>query len=250
MKNRSRQRRIRQPHRKNLRKIFRRFRPARCNHWHRNLPRNRRRQRHIESAFCPILIHRRQQNLSRTRRHSAPGPLQRIQPRRIPSASNTHIPMFSLALRIDCQHHCLRPKFLRQFRNQFRPLHRRRIHSHFVRASFHHCPRIVQRSNPSARRQRNRQPFRHSPNRLQKCRPPVARRRNIQHHQFVRTLRVIPRRQLGRVTRVTQSHKIHTLHYACAVHIQAGNNPPRQPHAAILKKFPSSFAPEFPLFSG
>src|SRR5207249_6569326 len=131
-----------------------------------------------------------------------------------------------------------------------RPLDCCGVHRYLVCTGAHHGAAVFERSNTAASGEKNRQLRGDAADSFEKSGAAVAGSRNVEHHQFVSALGIIASRERNGVARIAQTHKVHALHDAFAVSIEARDDAVREAHAASLRKYWRMRAPESPLFLG
>src|SRR5712692_9167353 len=158
--------------------------------------------------------------------------------------------MVAGALRIDRHDNGLRAKLSRQFGYEFGTFRRGGVHGDFVCPGAYHGAAVFERSNAATGGQRNCQFRGNAADGFEESWAAVARGGDVEDDQFVGAFGVVTRRQRDGITGITQSDEVDTLDDAFTVGIEARNNAVREAHAARLRKFRRTRAPESPLFSG
>ena len=144
-----------------------------------------------------------------------------------------HLPLsLPFPAHIHRQDHTLTAKRLGYFRDQLRPLHRRRIQTHLVRPGPQKFPRILYRPHPSANGQGQKNLLCCFFYRLQKNGSCVTRGRNIEKNQFIRPLLVVGPSTLRRISCVPNRDKLHSFYHPPSIHIQTRNNSLRIHHSS------------------
>src|SRR3989475_11138988 len=230
--------------------MFRRFGPAGGNYRDGYGSGDCRSQRNVETTLRAIAIHRGEQNFTCTRCDSHLRPFDGVKNGGLPPAAYHDIPMIAGALRINRKDDGLRAELPRQFGDELEPFHRGGVHGDLVGAGAYYGASVFERSNAAARGERDGQLRGDAADGFEESRTAVARRGNVQHHQFVGAFGVITRRQRVGLTGITQPDEVDALDDAFTVGIEARNNAVREAHAARLRKFRRTRAPESLLFSG
>src|SRR4029077_20398878 len=98
--------------------------------------------------------------------------------------------------------------------------------------------------------ERNRQFCRDSAYCFEKSGTAISGSSDVEYDQFVRALGVVAGGKRDGIAGIAQAHKVHAFHDALAVSVKARDDTVREAHAASLRKFCRTRAPESPLFSG
>ena len=114
---------------------------------------------------------------------------------------------------------------------------RRGIHRDFVGAGIEDSCGILQRSNAAAHGERNKQLPGGPADDVEQSGAVLVGGGNIQQHNLVRSAAGVAQRQLGGIARISQAGKLHALHHASAVDVEAGDNAFGQHLPVKLSKF-------------
>jgi len=250
VKNRGCERGIGRPFGENFQEMFGRLGPAGGDDGHAYSAGDGGRQRNVKAALRAVAIYRSEQDLSCATRYAFFRPFDCIEASGFAAAANAHFPPAAIALRVDSEHHGLRAKIRSKFRQKFWPRDRGGVYGHFIRAGADDRARILKRSNSTAGRERDGELLSHAANGFEKRGPAVARGCDIEDHEFVCTFGVIPRGERDGIAGVAQPDKIHALHDARAVRIEAGNDSVREAHCVNSRKLARTRAPGAADFSG
>ena len=242
MKDTSRQRSIRCPASKHLRKVSRRTRTATRNH--RDLHRGTHRcgQLAIKPIPHPIGVHAGEQNLPRPASLSLASPRDNIQPGRLAPTTHIHLSIFNTfgpTLGIDRNDHRLRPKTRTNLADQLRPCNRSRVDAHLIRPRVKDCCRIIRAPHTAAHGKWHKQRRRCALHRIDERPAPLVRRRNVEQHDLIRARGRMSMRQLRRIARIDDIDKLNPLNNSPASYVQTSNNPFRQHINLTRKKAPS-----------
>src|SRR5207302_552481 len=85
-------------------------------------------------------------------------------------------------LRVDRDHHALRPEVLGALGNQLRRIDRRRIDTRLIRARLEYAPEVFRGLDPAADAEGNEDLLRHAPGIVEHQVPPLVRRRDVEEN--------------------------------------------------------------------
>lgn len=134
------------------------------------------------------------------------------------------------SLGIDRDDDALRAKAIRGFTYQFRIVNGRRVDTDLICTRIEHSANILNAADAATYRQGNKHVLRNLLYRVHGGIAPLMGGRNVQKRHFVGTLFVVAHGNLHRITRITDTDKIHALDDAAVIHVQAGNDALRQTH--------------------
>ncbi len=126
---------------------------------------------------------------------------------------------------VHAQYHALIAIALRRRRNQLRVAQRPGVDADLIRAAFQNPVKIVQITNTTAHRQRNKNLSRHTLQNINKQRAPLGAGRNIIKNQLISAGFIIKTRQSHRVVHVLQTLKVQPLNHPAIAHVQTRNYP-------------------------
>ena len=148
--------------------------------------------------------------------------------------------------RVDGDHDALASEAPRASPDQVRIGDRRRVEGHLVGPGPQHVPHLGRAAHPAAHGQGHEEAMRGATDRGEERAARLGRRVDVEEHELIRSLGRVPGGQLGRVALVEQVDEPGALHDPPAGHVEAGDDPPQQHHAApgVESGAPTATAPD------
>jgi hypothetical protein len=181
---------------------------------------------------------------------AADGPIDGIEPRLVPPALDEHLVTLRRALRVDRQHDGLRPRARRDLAQQLRASHRRGVHCHFVRARAQDRRGDIGRVDPAADAEGDREPLGDAGRELDDGAAALVRRGDVEEDELVGALAVVARRERDRVAAVAKIEESRAFHDAAVLHVEAGDDAPREHQVIARITLCNRRVPASELFSG
>ncbi len=188
-------------------------------------------ERQVKAGLGAVAIHAGEQDLTGAATSRLLGPRHRIDTRGVATARREDLPLVGSgctgqahALGIDRHDHGLATKRRGSLADQRRIAHGRRVERHLVGTGGNHGAHARQVAKAAAHGIGNGQLLGRMRRHLDSRRTVVARGGNVQKDDLVRTLAVVGTRQLHRIARIAQAHKVDALDHAAVLDVQAGNH--------------------------
>ncbi len=205
---------------------------------HRNIHHvgNRTGQRKIISGTRSVSIHGGDEQFACAKSRHAAGMFQRINAGRAAATMGEDLParltLCSHAARVDRSNNALAAKPIRDLADHLGPGNGSAVHRHFVRPGEQERTRILRRADAAAYRQRHEADFRRARHDIQQRATPFMTGRNIEKAKLIGAGRVIDRRLLDRIARVTQADEIDAFHHAPVGDIEARDDAGADGHSS------------------
>ena len=98
------------------------------------------------------------------------------------------------------------------------------VHADLVRAGLEDLRRIVGGANAAAHAEGNEQLTRRAAHGIEQRLPALVRRGNVEQHDLVRAFAGMARGLRSRIARIDEIDKLHALHDAAVMHVEAGDD--------------------------
>lgn len=183
----------------------------------------------VEASAGPVAIHAGHQDLAGARGFHPSTPGDRVQSRRSPAAMRYDDPAAPLLGRsrpdVDGDDHALASELPGGFLDQSGARDRSGVNAAFVGAREQQPPDIVERPNPSADGQRQKDAGRGARDDVNNRIAVLMARRDVEKTQLVGSSRVIKARLLDRIARIAQRDEVDAFDDAAVLHIETGDDP-------------------------
>src|SRR5439155_1170623 len=204
----------------------------------------------LEALLRAVAVHRGEEDLAGAARDTADRPFDRVDPGRRSPALDEDLVAVRDPLRVDREHHGLRPRARRDVAQQIRASHGRGVHGHLVRARPQDRSGEVGRVDPAADAEGDRESRGDAGGELDHRAPALVRRGDVEKDKLVGALPVVARRERYGVAAVTEIDEARPLHNAAILHVEAGDDAPREHQAIARTTLCRRRVPASELFSG
>ena len=128
------------------------------------------------------------------------------------------------AIGIESQHRRLRAELSRDFADQLRILHRRRVQADLFRPGLDQSRRIIQRSNPPADAQRHKDTLDDPLHQFRHDLAPLMGGGDVIKDQLIRPVRLIALGLLDRIAGIDMIKELYPLDHPPAIDVQTGDD--------------------------